>query len=129
MVFARSIPPLIRSSGTTAQRCRCVSLLAGIAMLSACSWGETPPPHLRELAELPGWNPSDAGFTDAAAGLSKACGNVLAQDQSIGIGGEARDWQMPCHMLMQLATFDSPQYFDALRSAVNGFVAIDPGTG
>ena len=98
-------------------------------MLSACSWGETPPPHLRELAELPGWNPSDAGFTDAAAGLSKACGNVLAQDQSIGIGGEARDWQMPCHMLMQLATFDSPQYFDALRSAVNGFVAIDPGTG
>jgi membrane-bound lytic murein transglycosylase A len=102
-----------------------------VLALSACAPSEqTPPPHLRALSSLPGWN-EDLSF-QAYPALLQSCGVIetLSSDRALGVGAPPTAWREGCDAIGALkAAFVSDTNL-ALRQTMEAhFIALDPGAG
>lgn len=106
-------------------------VVAGLLLsLGACAPTEIPPrPHLRELADLPGWSEDPRNLQDAVGGLSIVCNtrDNWLPEKGGGITGTPGDWQSPCYFLRSELFNVSDD--EALREKLSNFVALDPGAG
>ncbi len=86
-----------------------------------------PPPYLRELSQLPGWQ--EDGANDTFAAIGESCGVMLSKslDASIGVGGSAGEWLAPCKAVFAAGM---PMMVGPIQRAMEtNFIALDPGAG
>jgi membrane-bound lytic murein transglycosylase A len=91
---------------------------------------EVPPPHLRELSHLPGWQ-QDASFR-AYPTLLASCGVIgaFSPDRTLGVGGSPTEWREACDGINALKAALVLDADDALRAEMEAhFIALDPGAG
>lgn len=105
-------------------------LTSALLALAACAPVEAPPPHLRELADLPGWH-EDATF-QALPALSASCAVMatLSAERPAAMGGSPVEWQEGCAAIEQLKLAFVTDPDSSLRRILQTFfVALDPGAG
>jgi membrane-bound lytic murein transglycosylase A len=110
---------------------RAFATLALPLLLSACIPGETtPPPHLTQLSQLPGWS-ADSAF-DAYPALLESCGAIakMSAEKPAGFGGSPLAWREGCDAIESLKAAMVADQHAALRAVMEAhFVALDPGAG
>lgn len=117
-------------TGETWPALRALMLAAALGLPGCASPEETPPPHLKELSQLPGW--AEDASVRAYPALLASCGVIrtLSSNKALGAGGSPVEWHEPCAALDDLKAAFVANTDAALRQTMEAhFVALDPGAG